>query len=65
MLQTILVPKKYFTKNEAISWIKDNYKFNKMDEKDNFYRFRQSYPIKNMKFYTKKLPNNIELVYQY
>jgi hypothetical protein len=66
VLQTILVPKSNYTEKEAIKWIEQNkYKLLKIDETTNFYRFRQTIPGKNVKYYTKTLPNGIKLVFEY
>lgn len=65
MLQTILIPKRYFSKQEAIDWIKHHYELKKIDETDKFYRFRQNKPDANLKFYSKILDNGVVLVHQY
>lgn len=63
-LQTILVPKSNFTQYAAIKWIKNNgYKAQKIDETENYYRFRQRPPIKGAEYYTIKLDNDVMLVY--
>lgn len=63
-LQTILVPKRIFTKRKAIAWLKKHgYKHNKIRETTNFYRFRQSKADKNGLYSTFILPNFIEMVY--
>jgi len=64
MLQTIIFPKKHFTKQDAFLWLMNHgHKFTDIDITDNFYRFRQQTPRKG-RYYTKTLPNHIELVYQ-
>ena len=67
--QSVIIPKNQFTKSKADKWIKDNgYKLSfykkKMEETDNFYRYRQMAPSKFDKksFRNKKLPDGIELV---
>jgi hypothetical protein len=63
MLQTILIPKKSFSLKKAFNWLeKHKYHSNKVDVDKNFYRFRQSEPKKG-RYYTKVLPNKIELVF--
>jgi hypothetical protein len=63
MLQTILIPRSTFTLQQAVKWLIDNnYSHKKVDNTEHFYRFRQVPPTGH-KFYTKKLPNGIDLVY--
>lgn len=63
MIQTILIPTDKFSLEKAIKWMKDNkYKHSKVDVTEHFYRFRQTLPVGH-KYYTKTLPNRIELVY--
>lgn len=67
-VQSILLDKDYFTKDQAIRWILDHgYKNKKIDEKTNMYRFRQLTPkyVKDhgyTKFITKKLPDHVDLI---
>ena len=61
MLQTILIPKK-FGLRRAISWVDKHAIVKKVDITNNYYRFRQSNPKKG-KYYTKKLQNGIQLVF--
>lgn len=52
MIQSIIIDKKLFNKQQAIKWIKDNgfivntntYNF----DNTNYYRFRQYSPLKNI-----------------
>lgn len=46
VLQSILIPKDKFSLDEAIQYVKDHYKFKKVDipQSTNFYRFRQMGP---------------------
>lgn len=63
MLQSIIIPKKNFSKQEAIHWIiNHNHHIYKIDETDNFYRFRQREPRAHGKYYTIKLKNGIEMI---
>lgn len=65
-LQTVLVPKDRFTLPNAIKWVGLNgYKIKKVDETRNFYRFRQTEPLSDVKYFSKVLPNGVELVFQY
>jgi len=64
MLQTILFPRKDFTKTEAIKWLMEKgHTFSDVDVTKNFLRFRQQTP-RGGRYYTITLPNHIELVYQ-
>lgn len=61
-LQTILVPKN-FSLSSAMMWVLDhNYKINKIEYTENFYRFRQRRPRKLAKYYSIKLNNGVVLV---
>lgn len=63
-LQTVIFPKDSFTLNQAITWLRDNgFKFHKVDEKKNTYRFRQTNPVYPAQYYTKKLDNGVDLVF--
>ena len=65
MLQTILIPKK-FGYQKALQWMYEhNFPIKKVDIAKNFYRFRQSVPKNNSNYYTKRLDNGVELVFQY
>jgi hypothetical protein len=64
MLQTILFDKRRYSPIGAIKWLKKHgYKYD-VDEDVNYYRFRQSNPIKNAKYYTKKIDLGISFVFQ-
>lgn len=64
-LQTILLPKSLFSKDAAIAWLKKHkYKYNYIRGTTNEYRSMQVNPIQGAKFYSKKLPNGIVLVFQ-
>jgi len=64
-IQSILVPKKYFTQKQAIKYIKEHFKFKKIDETTKYYRFRQFRPNKNSDYISKKLNNGVILVIEY
>ena len=64
MLQTVLFPKSKFSVQSAITWlINHKYTSQKIDSTGKFYRFRQRQPSQGA-YYTVKLPNGIELVYE-
>ena len=63
-LQTILIPKKMGLQ-KARDWLhKNKYHYGSHRSTLNFYRFMQEYPIIGAQFYTKKINNGIELVFQ-
>lgn len=65
IVQSILFEKKYWNIPKAIKWLDDNkFKFNKLDteQRPNFLSFRQQMPLHNVKYYTKKLKNHIDLI---
>lgn len=44
-IQSVIFRKTVYSKKQAIDFLKSNgFKFNKLDETDNFYRFRQINP---------------------
>jgi hypothetical protein len=50
-IQSILFSKDYYTKKNAISWLKSHgYKYNKIDVTEDFYRARQFPPRKDKKY---------------
>ena len=63
-IQTVLVPKNKFSKKDAIKYIKEHFQYNGIDEKENYYRFRQFEPTKG-RFISKKLSNGVVLVIEY
>jgi len=64
MLQTILFRKEKFSMMDSILWLmKHGYKYEKVDETREFYRFRQHEPLPGGKYYTKTLANSIEFVF--
>lgn len=55
--QSILIPRSSYTLKQAVAWlIKNEFVFPKVDETDNYYRFRQYTPNKNKKHYTEAIP---------
>lgn len=66
ILHAILFPKNKFTLNNAKIWLKENnYHYIHNRQTKNIYRFRIKNEIKDYKFYTKILPNNIQLIFMY
>jgi len=66
ILHAVLFPKDKFTLTDAKNWLKlHKYKYIHNKETNNVYRFRIKDEIKNYKFFTKKLNNNVELVFMY
>jgi len=64
-VQSVLIPKKYFTKEKAINYIVKHFKYKKIDETPKYYRFRQFRPNKNSNYSSKKLKNGVILVIEY
>jgi hypothetical protein len=63
MIQSVIFPKSKFSVLEAVKWIEEHkYLHTKVDETENFYRFRQHDPIPGVRYYTKTLPNGVELI---
>ncbi len=63
-LQTILVPMNKFTLAAAIAWVKHHsFKYQKVDIKHKYYRFRQRPPDKSRNYYSHKLKNGVVLVF--
>ena len=64
-LQTVLIPRSFFSLTDARKWMKDNgYPVKKIDKTNNYYRFRQMEPVSGAQYYTIRLNNGIDLVYQ-
>ena len=69
-IQSILIPKKIYSKTEARQWIHNNYKNKGVDETDKYFRYRQLNPkyLESKgytKFRNKLLDNGIYLVLAY
>jgi hypothetical protein len=61
-VQTVLIPYTWDLEY-AIDWLVEHgYKFNKVDQKGNYWRFRQVKPNPNMKYYTYSLSNGVKIV---
>lgn len=65
-LHAVLLPKKHYTLKEAEDYIKkEGYSpLKEVHESLRFYRYRLKPPNVKGKYYTKKLKNKAELVYQ-
>jgi hypothetical protein len=63
-IQSVLVPKDKFSKEEAIKYIKQHFEYNKIHETPSYFRFRQIAPTKNSKYFTKVLADGVELVFE-
>jgi hypothetical protein len=65
-IQSVLVPKDKFTRDEAIKYVRKHFQYKKIDstQRRNFYSFRQFDPTENSKYFTKKLDNGVELVFE-
>jgi hypothetical protein len=63
-LHAVNFPKEGFTLKQSHKWLmKHNYKIpEKVDETENFYRYRQRRPDKRYTYTTEVLPNGVELV---
>ena len=63
-IQTVLIPDKY-SKAEAVAWLEKNkLKHNYHRSTHNYNRYMQHSPVEGAKYYTDKLPNGIDYVYQ-
>lgn len=64
-IQTILFDKDKWNKRTASSWLKShNYKYDNHRTTVNQHRFLQHNPVKDATYYTKTLPNGVQLVFQ-
>jgi hypothetical protein len=64
-LQTVLIPKHKFDLEQAKGWLEGHhYPFHKVDETPDYFRFRQQEPVKGAHYYSKKLPNGVDLVFE-
>jgi hypothetical protein len=65
-IQSVLLPKDKFSRDEAIKYVRKHFQYKKIDSKQrrNFYSFRQFDPTKNSKYFTKVLDNGVELVFE-
>lgn len=69
IVQSVLVPKSKYNRDEAISYVRKHFDYKKIDsnQRKNFYSFRQEEPTKLKNkgyngYITKVLPNKVELV---
>ena len=68
-LQSVLFSKNYFNKREALKYCNElGYNHEKIDETENFYRFRQIDPdlLRRYgfnKYHTKQLNNGVDLIF--
>lgn len=66
ILHAVLFPKSNFSLDDAKQWLKShNYEYIHNRQTKNIYRFRIKEQIKGYNFFTKVLPNKIELVFMY
>jgi len=65
-IQSVLVPKDKFTREDAIKYVRKHFQYKKIDstQRRNFYSFRQFDPTKNSKYFTKVLSDGVELVFE-
>jgi hypothetical protein len=65
-IQSVLIPKDKFSRDEAIKYVRKHFQYKKIDSKQrrNFFSFRQFDPTKNSKYFTKVLDNGVELVFE-
>lgn len=62
-VQSVIVNKRFFYLDEAIDWVRiHGYKVKKIDETDNYYRFRQFNPKKYSSYITRNLNNGVKLI---
>jgi hypothetical protein len=63
MIQSIHFNREKWTLTSSIRWLlKHNFKIKKVDVTERFLKFRQLVPNAFRKFYTKQLPNGINLI---
>jgi hypothetical protein len=65
-IQSVLIPKDKFTRDEAIKYVRKHFQYKKIDstQRPRFYSFRQFDPTPNSKYFTKVLDNKVELVFE-
>jgi hypothetical protein len=66
-IQSVLVPKNKFARDEAIKYVRKHFDYKTIDsrQRHNFYSFRQFDPSEGAKYSTKRLNNGVELVIEY
>lgn len=62
MIQSIIFDKSKYTLEEAKKWLEERNFKTDVDEKKNYYRFRQAEPNKRNKYITKPLTNGIKII---
>lgn len=67
IIQSVIFSKKKWTIKKAVDWLRQNdLKFNKIDieQRPNFISFRQQIPLRDVKYFTKKLGlSGIEMIF--
>lgn len=63
-IQSVLVPKDKFTREEAIKYVRKHFQYKKIHTTSTYFRFRQFDPTENSKYFTKVLDNGVELVFE-
>ena len=62
-VQSVIFDKKHWNKKDSKKWlINHKFKVLKIDDTDNYYRFRQLNPDYKKKFNTISLNNNVKLI---
>lgn len=62
-IQSIIFNKNNYSEQEAIKWLKYNkFKYKKIDETKNYYRFRQQPPNKQYNYRTKTIKKGLRLI---
>lgn len=63
MIQSVLIDKNIYSLDEALEFIIDNnYKHDKVDITENYYRFRQKNPSIKHNYITKQIYKGIKLI---
>jgi hypothetical protein len=63
-LHTILFPRDGFNKKSATKWLKEhNFHWDRYRIQKNYMRFNQVLAVRGASYYTKKLPNGVELIF--
>jgi hypothetical protein len=68
-IHTILIPlfagERPIQKKEAIKWLKaHDYEYRRYRSTANYHRFNQAPEIINARYYTQRLPNGVDLVFE-
>lgn len=63
-VQSILLDKEYFTRDEAIRFVRNHgFYTSKIDETDRYYRFRQRDPERYSKLRTKQIKPGVKFIF--